>query len=169
MPTNAESRYDSNCTQLHRFLVFRGLGMALSCSSRHQRPRYLAAHVSGQMALQVRLSHTEIISWEQTDRQRHQITVKDIWGAHLQKVGHFTSNGTVPARLLAITKDLYVETMLAFGEGQTSSAGFLNQDACWSGCPTLTVSESEEEGDKCNQGTTPPGSPSVWQDQSGNA
>ena len=142
MPIHPESRHDRNYTQLHSFLVFRGLGWLFQAAQGIKDHETWLHHVPGQLAPQVKPPPMEIRSWEQTDRQRHQIAVKDIWGAHLRQVEHLTSNGTAPARLLAITKDLYVETMLAFGEGQTSSAGSPSQDACRSGCPSSKVSES---------------------------
>ena len=44
--------------------------------------------------------------------QRHQIIVKDIWGAHLRQVEHPITNANAPKLLLAITKGAYVDTMV---------------------------------------------------------
>ena len=78
-------------------------------------------HIAHHIVPKVNLSPTEIKTWTREDRQRHQIIVTDIWGAHLRQVEHLITNAQAREQLLAITKDLYVETMLAYGEGQPSS------------------------------------------------
>ena len=61
-------------------------------------------HIAHKIAPKVTPSPNETKLWKREDRQRHQIIVKDIWGAHLRQVEHFTTNANAPKLVLAITK-----------------------------------------------------------------
>ena len=84
-------------------------------------------HIAHHIAPKVTPSPTETKLWKREDRQRHQMTIKDIWGAHLRQVEHLITNANAPKLLLAITKDLYVDTMLQHGEGEPSSGSSSSQ------------------------------------------
>ena len=69
-------------------------------------------HIAHQIAPKTTPSPTETKLWKREDKQRHQLAVKDVWGAHLRQVEYLVTNADAPDLFLAITKDLYVDTMV---------------------------------------------------------
>ena len=84
-------------------------------------------HIAHQMAPKTTPTPNETKLWKKEHKQRHQLAVKDIWGDHLRRVEHLITNANAPDMLLAITKDLYVDTMVEHGEGESSTGSSSSQ------------------------------------------
>ena len=102
-------------------------------------------HLAHQIAPKTTPSPDVTESWPKVPRRRHQTAVKDVWGAHLRQVEYLVTNANAPDQLLAITKQLYVQTMMYHSEGQDSSESTSSQASSTSPRDQAALSEKERQ------------------------
>jgi len=102
-------------------------------------------HLAHQIAPKTLPSPSMTESWPKVAKQRHAIAVKDVWGAHLRQVEYLVANAQAPDHLLAITKQLYVETMISHSEGQDSSEDSSSQASSTPQRRWMDASEKERQ------------------------